>query len=596
MKNRSKREPLVRNESKTPHFQHITANISTKMVRNEMMEGRNYTVAPMVMIVEGVLPGTNGPLLYTENELSKTPQVWNYKPIVVYHPEINGEGISACDPTVITNQKIGVIMNTEWDSEGKRLKAEAWIEETRASTVDSRVETAIQNQNMMELSTGLFADYEETSGEFNGKTYDAIVRNIRPDHLAVLPDKSGACSIADGAGFIRNQLDQKSKIPENILNAAGVKVEQILAPYIENEMSFDNVRMLLWTALRKKFNIQNDIKGPNLWVEDVYENFVVYEYNNTLWKLNYTLTDNEVSLEGNPVEVKRVTQYQTTDGVFVGNEKMMKTEGGEKYPAEAYAYVPDSQKPSTWKLRLWETPTKKETAAQVGRAIAAIGKGYRGNKVQLPTEAVKGVKAKIRAAWKRTNPNKEGDEMPAIIKNERKTKMNKTEFIDALIANENTEWNEDDREVLDGMSEETLEKIAPKETPEEQVPEKQSTEPDKGEEAGSPVENECSIEDYIAKAPKGIQEVLSDGLATHNTERQKMIGKIVANKRNQFTKPQLEGMTSNQLRAIAAIAEPEKQTTPTNNYIGAAGHGTSPVDNANCGEPLTMPTIDWTNK
>ncbi len=42
-------------------------------------------------------------------------------------------------------------------------------------------------------------------------------------------------------------------------------------------------------------------------------------------------------------------------------EKVYKTENGMQFPAEAYAYVPDPDKPSTWKLRLWEDPEKKET-------------------------------------------------------------------------------------------------------------------------------------------------------------------------------------------------------------------------------------------
>ena len=34
----------------------------------------------------------------------------------------------------------------------------------------------------------------------------------------------------------------------------------------------------------------------------------------------------------------------------------MKTEDGVQYPAQAFAYVPDPYKPSTWKLRLWDSP------------------------------------------------------------------------------------------------------------------------------------------------------------------------------------------------------------------------------------------------
>ena len=40
-----------------------------------------------------------------------------------------------------------------------------------------------------------------------------------------------------------------------------------------------------------------------------------------------------------------------------------KTEDGLEYPAEAYAYAPDLEHPSTWKLRLWQTPELREKEA-----------------------------------------------------------------------------------------------------------------------------------------------------------------------------------------------------------------------------------------
>lgn len=79
----------------------------------------------------------------------------------------------------------------------------------------------------------------------------------------------------------------------------------------------------------------------------------------------------------------------------------MKTDGGMKFPPAAYAYVPDSEKPSGWKIRLWETPEKKVTRKQVGAASAAFSPGgFRGQRVQLPSGDVAKVKAKVRAAYR----------------------------------------------------------------------------------------------------------------------------------------------------------------------------------------------------
>ena len=93
-----------------------------------------------------------------------------------------------------------------------------------------------------------------------------------------------------------------------------------------------------------------------------------------------------------------------------------KTENGMQFPAAAYAYAPDAAAPSTWKLRLWESPEKKVTAAQVGRAMAALGKGFRGQKVEIPAADRAAVMAKVRAAWKSAHPDMKPADMPAMMR------------------------------------------------------------------------------------------------------------------------------------------------------------------------------------
>jgi len=94
-----------------------------------------------------------------------------------------------------------------------------------------------------------------------------------------------------------------------------------------------------------------------------------------------------------------------------------KREDGEDFPAEAFAFTPDSDKPSTWKLRLWDNLEERETAAQVGRALAALGPGgFRGNRVQLPSGALRGVKRRVLAAWRKVHPDATRADEPAILK------------------------------------------------------------------------------------------------------------------------------------------------------------------------------------
>lgn len=210
-------------------LQNITMNFAP-VVRHETLNGRDYLVAPMVMLTVGVHNGSNGPLYYPREELAKTPVVWNMKPIVVYHPATNGQGVTATDPDVLTTQSVGMVMHAKF-VDGK-LRAEAWLERGRLEAIDPRIVETLESGNLMEVSTGLFTDNVYEPGVHNGCDYDMVARNFRPDHLAILPDKVGACSIQDGAGLL--QLNEAGGILDTLGVPAATALRDRLEAYITN--------------------------------------------------------------------------------------------------------------------------------------------------------------------------------------------------------------------------------------------------------------------------------------------------------------------------------------------------------------------------
>ena len=220
-------------------LQNFVTNLGP-VIRHELLEGRDYTVVPMVMLTEGVHAGSNGPLYYPSHELSKTPVVWNHKPIVVYHPTMNGQAVSACEPAIISKRKVGLIMNTKYVSGKKgqpgKLQAEAWLETNRLKEVDDRVWNSLQKKEMVEVSTGLFTDNEQVEGLWKKERYNSIARNYRPDHLAILPDEVGACSIQDGAGLLRNSNSQGAAMDKKKL-VDGL-IQNKITRWEENDRSF----------------------------------------------------------------------------------------------------------------------------------------------------------------------------------------------------------------------------------------------------------------------------------------------------------------------------------------------------------------------
>lgn len=312
-----RRSKLVKNKksiSKPEPFQKLVANVDG-IVRNENLNSTDYLVVPMIMAVEGVLDGSMGALFYPAEELKQLPVTWNTKPTVVNHPE---DEPSACIPVVLEESQIGIIMNSHFEK-GK-LKAEAWLETHLIEKVDNRILEAINNKETLELSTGVFVDIEKTSGEFNGVHYDGIVRNLRPDHLAVLPDQLGACSIEDGAGFLRLNSSRNglivdiSKVDEDKKDYLLANTKQIslrISNLLNNEMSHSDIWMLLSSALREI--------NEEAWIDEVFDDFFIYREDGKLYMQHYTVATGEADFVGVREQVKSVHQFQKMDGTVLNN-------------------------------------------------------------------------------------------------------------------------------------------------------------------------------------------------------------------------------------------------------------------------------------
>ena len=238
------------------------------------------------------------------------------------------------------------------------------------------------------------------------------------------------------------------------------------------KLSDDNKRQLLQQGLTTEYGLDIDQTIPRgIWVEDVFESEVIYNVNGQSYKVSYKLGEDGKATFGEPEKVVRQTIYKPMESLqstyseiiqevgrrnasldaarvkkivalcqellsseepeeektketlkeatsvltWLKEQVAMKTEDGVKFPAAAFAYVPDAEKPSTWKLRLWEDPTKKVTRAQLGRAAAALSPGgFRGQKVQIPSADLPAVKRKIRAEYRKLDV--EPEEMPRWVK------------------------------------------------------------------------------------------------------------------------------------------------------------------------------------
>ncbi len=141
--------------------------------------------------------------LVPASEWSHFVEAWNGSPITVTHPKANNGSANSPTPDVSI---IGRFYNAEWDAVNNRLGGEYWlnVNDLYKTPEGQQIAQAVKNGQTLETSTGYFADEDATPGEFEGKAYKTIHRNLRPDHIAILPNEEGACSVMDGCGVNRN--------------------------------------------------------------------------------------------------------------------------------------------------------------------------------------------------------------------------------------------------------------------------------------------------------------------------------------------------------------------------------------------------------
>lgn len=313
----------------------LTANISGT-VREEKLLGRNYLVAPVTMIKEGVLHGNNGGMFYANSRINRGIDRWNGAPLTYGHPEDeNGNKISARSPDVINEYSLGFVFNTSFDN---ALRGEAWFDVEVTNNKDPKLLNKIRKGKQIELSTGLFTSAAKSKGSFNGKPYSKKLQNYQPDHLAILTNEKGACSVEDGCGVL--------------VNSDGSQKE---TPLTANEMSHSDLRDALNKLVRE--NIETD--GGYTYVMDVYKNHFIFEAGTNYFRMGYSTKGDKVSLKDEePTPVVRSVTY-----------KEVKTDSNDSMTMMVNAYQASGTDKtfSKWVKEDYEEPEDLETNEGCGK-------------------------------------------------------------------------------------------------------------------------------------------------------------------------------------------------------------------------------------
>ncbi len=180
-----------------------------KVTRRETLHGRDFIVAPVTLIVPGVLKGSQGALFYPKEQIAKNVDSWNGMPLTIRHPaDSSGHSLSGRSPAVNEKQGIGTLYNSHIEND--KLVGEAWFDLETTRNLSPDIASKLEANQQIELSTGLFTDNVKApkNSSFEGVPFTHIAKNYRPDHLAILPDQVGACSLDDGCGVLNEDVSK----------------------------------------------------------------------------------------------------------------------------------------------------------------------------------------------------------------------------------------------------------------------------------------------------------------------------------------------------------------------------------------------------
>lgn len=291
-----------------------TAGMNSEGLKLKTLDGKSYLTGSVVMAKEMVMNG----LMYSKEELKRAVPGWNGRPVTVGHPKSDeGSFITANDPKVLEDTQIGFIFDAYYRDTDNKLAANVWLD---ASKLDkfTDVREAISSEKTLEVSTGLFLDLVTEEGVHNGKKYSGKAVNHLPDHLALLPNEVGACSVADGAGFPR--------------------VNVMLGT---NEVTFRERSRLIRQALQAK------LESDWFYIEEIFDaSVVVYKDPAGLFAYDYTFDKETGTLTlGEGVEVFQKIEYPPISTLGANMDAVTNAEDNAVVKTEAVGNV-DPDKPA----------------------------------------------------------------------------------------------------------------------------------------------------------------------------------------------------------------------------------------------------------
>ena len=294
-------DAIYENAEENPAAMHVLHLLgATGDVRTEMVDGREHLVVPVVALMEGVIHAVNAetPEFVPWEAIERMAASFNGKPVVLNHPAKDGKQCSASLPGIEASHGLGKIRNARAEKNGKRLLMEALIDKARSKQLHPEMHQRLLDGEPEEVSVGAFVVTNDVSGEHNGKRYRATWLAGNGDHLAFLPGKRGACSVAMGCGAHRAAMLVTAEALVDVPDFAPV-----LAFTTLEEKSLEDRMSAVQQAVNERWPMKDGMYNAYP-VQTFDDRVIVRVTDGETFVVDYKMADSKVSLG----EARRVKQ------------------------------------------------------------------------------------------------------------------------------------------------------------------------------------------------------------------------------------------------------------------------------------------------
>lgn len=299
-------------------------------------QGRSDEKIELAAVI--ALPGYMNGLYYSSNTLEESAKKWKDIPVIVYHvKDSSGKdiGLDTLSTNDRNNRIIGHISNCNYSSVKNGLVCRLIINKDKCQKTDNLAtyDLLANSVDPVPVSTGLYSD------RVINQNHVVEVKDIEPDHLAILPDIDGACSVSRGCGtMFANQDDVGSVFSLRKVREALANLNKYFLKngepkgYASNEsMSLEKIRSQLVGYLEGKFGTEGFYPYVTDVVLDSEENlagFFVYELKaEHFYSQKFAVVDGKTTVEpqSQRVEGRTVwTPFQGDENVQLSTNKTRK--------------------------------------------------------------------------------------------------------------------------------------------------------------------------------------------------------------------------------------------------------------------------------